>query len=166
MDFVRGVDPKQSLGIGLGRKIKAQMSRTEEFNYEDYFEVWQWALEKKKNFVFPYIVQMNGKKWVDGTTIDISDANNELLWRAIESKNIEAVKAVLKIPRLFRKETLVLEPGTAELEGEYTYRGEKKRPMRATNLGSFLNLSITSCPNKEIETLLRNYYNDEFSKRP
>jgi hypothetical protein len=164
MDFVRGVDPKQSLGIGLGKEIKTQMSRSTEFSYDDFFEVWQWALEKHKFHVFPYLIQMNGKKWVNGEKIEISDANNELLWRSIEAKNIAAVKAILTIPGLFRKETLVLEPGTAELEGEYTYRGEDKFPMRATNLGSFLNLSITSCPNKEIENLLRNYYDDEFRK--
>lgn len=165
MNFVRGVEPKQSLGIGLGKEIRDQMNRSAEFNYDNFSEVWQWALEKHKFHVFPYLVQMNGKNWVNGEKIKISDANNELLWRSIEAKNIAAVKAILGIPGLFRKETLVLEPGTTELEGEYTYRGDEKRPMRATNLGSFLTLSTTSSPNKEIENLLRNYFNDELQKR-
>jgi len=165
MDFVRGVDPKQSLNIGLGKEIRAQMSRSGEFNYDDFYEVWQWALEKHKFHVFPYLVQMNGRKWVNGEKIDISDSNNELLWRSLEAKNIAAVKALLSVPGLFRKEILTLEPGTSELEGEYSYRGEHKSPMRATNFGAFLNLSTTAYPHKEIENLLLNYFQDEFRKR-
>jgi len=166
MDFVRGIDPKQSLGIGLGPKIKAWMSRSaEEFNYDDYVEVWQWALEKKKNIVFPYIVRMKGTKWVNGEIIDPSDYNNELLWRSIEYKNIAAVKSLLAVPGLFRKEILTLEPGTSELEGEFVERGDTKSPMRATNFGAFLNLASVVYENKEIENLLLNYFNDEFSKR-
>ncbi len=165
MDFVRGIEPKQSLGIGLGPKIKTQMSRSSEFSYDDFYDVWQWALAKWKFEVFPYLVSLNGHKWVNGETIDVGDSNNELLWRSVEAKNIAAVKALLTVPGLFRKEILTLEPGTSELEGEFVERGDTKSPMRATNFGAFLNLATTAYPNKEVENLLINYFNDEFSKR-
>jgi hypothetical protein len=156
----------QSLGIGLGQKIKKMIARNDEYDYEDFYRVWEWALDKNKNFVFPYIVSMNGKKWVDGTTIDVSDGNNELLWISImgsdkiEGGNIHAVKALLTVPGLFRKEILTLEQGTTELEGEFVERGDTKRPMRATNFGVFVN----NAKDKEMEDLLLNYYNNELRK--
>jgi len=106
------------------------------------------------------LVSLNGHKWVNGETIDVSDSNTELLWRSVEAKDIAAVKALLTVPGLFREEILTLEPGTSELRE----RGDTKSPMRATNFGTFLNLATTAYPNKEIENLLRNYFNDEFSK--
>ena len=158
--FQRDMDPMQSLGIGLGKKIKAMMTKSGEFDeddYNDHYRVWEWALEKKKNFVFPYLVAMNGKKWVDGATIDVSDGNNELLWISIDAGNMQAIKAILSITGLFRKEILTLEVGTSELEGEFTMRGDSKRPMRATNFGVFLN----NAKDKEMEDLLLNYYHNE-----
>jgi hypothetical protein len=161
MDFVRGIEPKQALGIGLGPKIKTWMSRSDEFSYEDYVEVWEWALSKWKFMVFPYLVSLNGQKWVNGEIIDVSASNNELLWRSVEAKDIAAVKALLTVPGLFRKEILTLEVGTSELKGEYSSRGTDMRPMRATNFGAFLNLATTAYPNKEIENLLLNYFKNE-----
>lgn len=161
MNFQRDMDVKQSLGIGLGQKIKTMIAENDEFDYEDYYRVWEWALEKKKNFVFPYIIGMNGKKWVDGTIIDAADNNNELLWISIQAGNIQAVKAVLTIPKLFREEILTLDIGTSELKGEFSVRGvcvrggvEEKRHMRATNLGTF----IHNAKKKEMVELLMNYW--------
>lgn len=165
MSFVRGIDPKQALGIGLGKRLRTRMMNNPEYDYNDYVEVWRWALQRKaRSIFFPYIVGMNGKKWVDGTTIDVSDWNNELLWISLVEENIEAVKALLAVPNLFRKETLTLELGTSELEGEFTMRGEEKRPMRGTNFGAFLNLVVNSYPNEELKNLLLDYYNKNSRK--
>jgi len=160
MSFVRGIDPKQALGIGLGKKLRSRVMNNPEYDYNDYVEVWRWALQRKtRSIFFPYIVGMNGKEWVDGTTIDVSDWNNELLWASIMEENIEAVKALLVVPNLFRKETFTLKLGTSELEDEFTMRGKEKRPMRATNFGAFLNLAGNAFPNEEIKNLLLDYYN-------
>jgi hypothetical protein len=161
MDFIRGIEPKQSLNIGFAPKIKNWMSHSGEFSYDDFFEVWQWALARRKFTVFPYLISLNGRKWVNGKTIDVSDFNNELLWRSIETKDIAAVKALLTVSGLFRKEILTLEFGTSELEEEFVERGDIKRPMRATNFGTFLNLATAIYPNKEIEILLLNYFKYE-----
>jgi hypothetical protein len=165
VDFVRGIEPKQALGIGFGPKIKTWMSRSEEFDYNDFFDVWQWALAKWKFIVFPYLVSLNGQKWVNGEKIDVSDSNNELLWRSVEAKNIAAVKALLTVPGLFNEEILTMDQGTSELKNEFIYRGHTKSPARATNFGTFVNLAIEHYPNKEIENLLLNYYRNELSKR-
>ena len=89
MSFIRGIDPKQALGVGLAQKLPFRMKNTE-YDYENYVDVWIWALERKnRSIFFPYIVGMNARKWVNGEKIDVSDWNNELLWRSIEAKNIE-----------------------------------------------------------------------------
>jgi len=159
MSFIRGIDPKQALGVGLAQKLPSRMKNTE-YDYENYVDVWIWALERKnRSIFFPYIVGMNARKWVNGEKIDVSDWNNELLWRSIEAKNIEAVKSLLKVPDLFGKETFTLEQGTSELEGEFSWRGDTKRPMRGTNFGVFVNLAIEHYQNEEIKNLLIDYYN-------
>lgn len=167
MTFVRGLEPKQSLGIGLAPKIKAQMSRSEEWDYEDFYDVWKWALEKKKNIFF-WLISFNGKNWVNGEKIDLSDYNNELLWSSVTEGNIEAVKALLTIPGLFREEIFTLDPGTSELKGEFVERGDTQVPARATNFGAFLNLSSQymheNHPNKEVEMMLKEYYSKYSSK--
>lgn len=167
MTFVRGLEPKQSLGIGLAPKIKAQISRSEEFDYEDFWDVWKWALEKKKN-IFSWLISFNGKNWVNGEKIDVSDYNNELLWSSVNAGNPQAVKALLTIPGLFREEIFTLEPGTSELKGEFVERGDTQTPARATNFGAFLNLAsreiFENRPNKEVETMLKEYYSKYSSK--
>jgi hypothetical protein len=158
MSFTRGLDPKQALRIGLDKKLRSMMRNTE-YDYEKISDVWEWALERKnRSIFFPYIVGMNGKKWVNGKKIDASDWNNELLWRSIEAKNIEAVKSLLKVPDLFRKETFKLDQGTSELEGEFSWRGDTKSPMRGTNFGVFINLAVEHYPDPEIHALLLDYY--------
>jgi hypothetical protein len=158
------MDPKQALGIGLGPKIKTMMEAEDSvFDYENFYQVWEWALKKKKDFVFPYIVGMNGKKWVNGDIIDASDNNNELLWISIQDGNMQAVKAVLTIPNLFREEILKLDQGTSELKGEFSTRNisvhdsDGKRAMRATNFGVF----VSNAKNKETKNMLMKYYKKE-----
>jgi len=158
MSFTRGIDPKHALGIGLDRKLRSLMRNTE-YVYENYVDVWIWALERKnRSIFFQYIVGMNGKNWVNGEKIDVSNWNNELLWRSLEKNNIEAVKALLRVPDLFRKEIFTLERGTTELEGEFSWRGDTKRPMRGTNFGVFVNLAVEHYPDPEIHDLLLDYY--------
>jgi hypothetical protein len=164
MDFTRGMDPKQSLGIGLDTKLKSLMKDTQ-YDYLAIEDVWRWALERKSRYIFfDYVVGLNGKKWANGSVIDVSAWNNELIWHSIAAQNIAAVKALLKIPSLFRKEAFKLDQGTSELEGEFVIRGESKRPMRATNFGVFLNLASKTYPNDEIRDMLMEYYNQNCQK--
>ena len=161
MNFVRGADPKQALGIGLGPKIKNWMSHSRDFSYDDIFEVWTWALRRKKDIVFPYLVGLNGKKWVNGEKIDFSDP--DFLWDSVSEGNVAAVKALLTIPNLFPEEVFILDQGASELKGQYVERGDEKRPMRATNFGAYVNLASRymheNRPNPEVKQLLMDYYN-------
>jgi hypothetical protein len=158
MSFVRGLDPKQSLGIGLAPKIKAQMSRSE-YDYEDFYEVWKWAMEKKKN-IFSYLIGFNGKNWVNGEKVDLSDS--DFLWESVSEGNVAAVKALLTIPNLFPEEAFTLDQGTSELKDQYVERGHTKSPMRATNFGAYVNLASNymheNHPNEEVEKMLKEYY--------
>jgi hypothetical protein len=158
MNFIRNIDPKQALGVGLAQKLPSKMRNTA-YDYNNYVEVWRWALEKKDRAIFLYYLSgMQGKKWINGDTVDLSDWNNELLWLSLESRNIEAVKAILQHTKLFRKETMTLELGTSELEGEFSWRGDTKSPMRGTNFGVFVNLAVKHYPDPEIHALLLDYY--------
>ena len=158
MKFIRNADPKVSLGIGLGKEIENMMSKQSMYNFDNYYDVWAWALENEKNDVFSYIVNMNGKIWINGDKIDVSDFNNELLKQSIIFHNIVAVKCLLSIPNLFSKEVFTLEQGTSKLKNQFVYRGHTKISMRATNFGVFINLVVEHYPNKEIERLLLKYY--------
>ena len=163
LNFVRGLEPKQSLGIGLAPKIKVQMSRSE-YEYENFYEVWKWALAKKKN-IFSYLVKFNGENWVNGERVDLSDP--DFLWESVSEGNVEAVKALLTIPNLFPEEAFILDQGTSELKDQYVERGHTKMPMRATNFGSYVNLASRymheNNPNKEVEAMLMDYYS-KYSK--
>lgn len=161
MSFVRGIDPKQSLGVGMGQKIQKWMEKSATFSYEEFYHVWKWALANKKDIVFPYLASLNGKSWVNGEIIDLTDP--DYLWESIYEGNVAAVKAVLTIPKIFEDEVFILEQGTSELKDQYVERGDSKIPMRATNFGTYLNLANVSMhgnkPNPEIKKLLMEYYN-------
>lgn len=157
MNFTRGVDPKISLSLGIFEKLPKMMENSG-YDYEDFLEVWEWALEKKKNFLFSYLASFQDKKWINGELVNLSNYNNELLWCSIESKNEEAVKILLNKPNLFKKESFTLELGSSEIEWEFIERGDTKTNLKETNFGVYLNLSITHHPNKKIETMLREYY--------
>jgi hypothetical protein len=163
MNFIRGIDPKIALNLGIFKKIPLMMENSE-YDYQDFREVWQWALKKHKFSLFSYLVSFHGKNWINGELIDLANYNNDLLWLSIEAKNIAAVKSLLNYPNLFPKEIFTLEQGTSELEGEFVERGDTKTPARATNFGTHLNLAIQHYPNSEIEEMLRSYYS-KYSKK-
>ena len=157
MIFIRGLDPKFTLDIGIIEKLPSMMRNTN-YDYHHFNDVWYWALTKKKDFLFSYLISFHGKKWLDGGLVDFSIYNNDLLWSSIEEKNVEAVKCLLIYPDLFRKEAFTMDLGVSDLTGEFIERGDTKMPAKATNFGNFLNLSIQFQPNKEIEMMLRMYY--------
>ena len=159
MHFQRGLDPKQSLGIGLGPKIKNWMSHNSEYDYEIFWDVWNWSIRRKKN-IFSYLLSLHGKNWVNGEKIDFTDP--DYLWESVSEGNADAVRALLNIPDIFEEETLNLDLGTSELKGQFIKRGDTERPMRATNFGAYLHLASHSMyenhPNEEVKNLLLEYY--------
>jgi hypothetical protein len=154
MNFQRGIDPKQALNVGWSKKLP-QLMKNSGYDYKNYWDVWEWALKNKKDWVFPYIVSLKGKPWYGGEIVDLSNWNNEMLWTAIEEGRIEAIKALMIAPDLFREETLTEEEGTSTLNGEYVYRGESKFSARATNLGVFIGFAEKNVP--EAVDILRDY---------
>lgn len=161
MNFERGIDPKASMDIGIFPKIQSLLPSGYS---QDFYSIWSFALEGKKNWIISYMSTFHGKKWMDGKVIDFGGFNNELLWRSITYENAYAVKMVLQYPNLFKKETLKMDQGASELKDEFIVRGEEKRHLMATNFGAFVNLAIEHYPNKEIEFLLCNYFTNETNR--
>ena len=158
--FEKNKDTKTALGIGIVKKLPEWMEDSG-WDYKDYYDVWRWAMAEDKDFIFPYIVSLRGKKW-HGETITIGmDDNNSLLWESVAGNSLPAVNAILEIPGLFSKEVLKMEYGTSPLE-ETFMRGDSKRHFRATNLGQYLALAMTQANGDfKLQDALKEYYEKE-----
>lgn len=143
MKFERNRDVKDALEIGIAKKLPVWMKNTV-WDYKNYYDVWNWATEYSKDFMFPYIVDRRGKKWYSGETIIINmEDNNSLLWSSVSSMCLPAVEAILDIPeKIFEDETLTMDVGTSQLKGFY-YRGTAKSFYRGTNFGAYVQLAMT-----------------------
>ena len=110
LTFERNRGVKQVLDLGIAKQLPGWM-RNSGFSYEKYGDIWLWAMNKHltgnpKDFIFPFIVNMRGKKWYKDTIIIGMDDNNELLWESVSVLCYPAVKAILEIPNLFQEAVL------------------------------------------------------------
>jgi len=64
MNFTRGNSPKQTLDVGMVKQIPILMKDTS-YDYKDYEDVLDWAVENYNINVFKYIVALDGQKWFD-----------------------------------------------------------------------------------------------------
>ena len=169
MNFERGRDVKAAMGLGIADQLPKMMEDSDK-DVNDYYDVWQWGIEEKQDFVFQYIVSMNGKKWFNGDIVEIGMAdNNGLLWVSVSEMYLPAIQALLTIPGLFLPEVLNMKYGTSPLE-ETFMRGNRKIPFRGTNFGAFYHLAMVQAHgNFEIQDTLNEYYkkekNDKVRKR-
>ena len=156
--FKRGRDIKTALDLGIIQKLPGWM-KDSGYNYEDYWEVWNWALEEGKNIIFPYIIEKRGTKWLDGEEIIVGmEDNNSLLWEAVSKNNLAAVKACLEVEGLFVEEvfTLSLQAGTLK---ETFKRGDQRVHYRATSFGAFVQLAMKQANGDfRLQDALMNYY--------
>jgi len=156
--FERNRDVKQTLNLGISRKLPIWMEDSG-YNYEDYFHVWQWALAEKKDIIFPYIVEKRGTKWYNGEKVKVGmEDNNTLLWEAVSSNYLPAVKACLEVEGLFSDEVFTLKLEAAILK-ETFQRGDQRVHYRATSFGSFVQVAMTQAKGHfELQDALMNYY--------
>jgi hypothetical protein len=158
LGFERGRDIKTALDMGISKKLPIWMEDSE-YNYKDYFHVWKWALEEKKDIIFPYIVEKRGSKWYNGEKIKVGmEDNNTLLWESVSENYLPAVEACLKVEGLFADEVFTLDLGTHELKETFK-RGSQKVHYRATNFGAFVELAMKQAKgNFELQDSLMSYY--------
>lgn len=107
VQFERGIQPKVSLNIGMLPKLRQLLEEYKdlsECDINDVNEIWKFLLLIEENNFFSWLVSFHKKKWINGKIIDISENNNDLLWESIEKENVRAVKSILTIPNLFKKE--------------------------------------------------------------
>jgi hypothetical protein len=156
--FERNRDVKMALDLGIAEKLPEWMEDSH-WGYDDYFDVWRWAIEEKKDFIFPYIVERRGQKWINGEVITVGmEDNNSLLWESVSSNYLPAVQAILEIPDLFCDETFNMKVGASPIN-EYFYRGETKTSYRATNFGAFVQVAMTNGKGHwELKDALTDYY--------
>jgi len=158
MTFERGRNIKTALEMGIAKKLPIWMEDSG-YNYEDYWEVWHWALEKKKDIIFPYIIERRETKWINGEKIIVGMGdNNALLWEAVSENYLPAVKACLEVEGLFADEvfTLSLQAGILK---ETFKRGDQRVHYRATSFGAFVQLAMTQAKgNFELQDALMSYY--------
>ena len=141
--------------MGIAQKLPIWMEDSG-YNYEDYFHVWKWAIEEKKDIIFPYIIEKRGSKWYNGEKIKVGmEDNNSLLWEAVSENSLSAVKACLTVEKLFSKEVFTLNEGTSILKETFK-RGDQKVHYRATNFGAFVQLA--SKKNLKMSKALMEYY--------
>lgn len=164
MNFERNRDPKQVLNVGIAQKLPIWM-KDSGYSHEDYYDVWRWAMEEGKDFIFPYIVERRGKKWNTETIRIGMEDNNSLLWESVSTNCLAAVKAILEVPDLFSEEVLTMEYGTSRLKETYM-RGDTKTHFRGTNFAQYLSLAMTQAKGDfRLQDALKNYYEDELRKR-
>lgn len=157
MKFERGRDIKEALNVGIVKQLPDWM-KDSGFDYTDHYDVWKWAIQEEKNFIFALIVKMRGKKWFEETIVIGMADNNSLLWESVSSNWLPAVEAILKVKGLFSDEVLTMKYGTSALN-ETFMRGDSKRHFRATNLGQFVHLAMIQAHGDfELQDALTNYY--------
>lgn len=159
-NFERNRDVKDVLDLGIRKNLPVWM-KDSFYDYDDYFDVWKWAIEEEKDIMFPYIVEKKGKKWWGKDTIIIGmEDNNSLLWESVSSMCYPAVRSILKIPNLFSEEVLTMELGAIPLN-ETFMRRDTRINYRATNLGAFAQLAMTNGKGDwRILDALKKYYED------
>jgi len=159
MQFQRNIDVKDALNIGIAKNLPIWMKDQEDLDYKNYWDVWKWAIEERKDFMFPYIVERRGKKWMGREKIIIGmDDNNSLLWESIGNNYLPAVNAILAVENLFIKEAFTLRLEATKLSKTFK-RGDQKVHYRATSFGSFVSLAMNQAKgNFEIQDALMNYY--------
>lgn len=160
MDFERNRKAEDALNIGIAKNLPKWMEDSG-YDYTDYIDVWGWAMEEGKDFIFPYIVARKDLNWYNGKKIIIGmDDNNSLLWGSVVEMCYPAVQTILEVPNLFSKETLTMKLGTSEMK-ETFIRGGKAIPYIATNLGAFAQLAMTKGKGDwRILDALKKYYDD------
>lgn len=159
MTFERGRDVKTALDIGIAKKLPIWM-KDSEYNYEDYWEVWNWALtEKDKGFIFPYIIERREDGWITGGDIIVGmEDNNALLWESVAMNCLPAVKACLKVEGLFANEIFSLDLQATILKESFL-RGDRRVHYRGTSFGAFVELAMKQAKgNFEIQDALMDYY--------
>ena len=155
--FERNRDVKVALEMGIAEKLPEWMKDTI-WKVEDYYDVWRWAIEEKKDFIFPYIVSLRDTKWYGETIILGMEDNNSLLWESVSAMYAPAVKAILEIPGLFAEEVFNLKIGASPLTQTFQ-RGRQRVHYRATNFGAFVQVAMTEGKgNWEVKDALMNYY--------
>ena len=165
MNFERNRDIKESLELGLSKDIPKWIGDNAEYNYTDYIDVWKWTLDRKwrkierQKAIFDLIVNRRNKRWYNDI-VDLSACNNELLWLSIDKNNEYAVRALLCVSGLFRKELLTLDMGTSILEGEFISRGGTEFPLRGTNLGTHIWMANQKGLHN-LGELVKEYYENE-----
>ena len=159
--FERNKNTKSALQIGLAKKLP-ELMKDSGWDYNDYYDVWRWAIAEEQNYVFPYIVSLRGTKWINGETIMVGMGdNNGLLWESVSSNWYPAVKALLEVPGLFSEEVLTMRYGTSQLK-ETFMRGDSVRHYRGTNFAQYLSLAMKLAKgNFEIQDALKEYYEKE-----
>lgn len=157
--FERNRKVEDSLNIGIAQNLPIWMEDSI-YDYTDYFDVWRWAMENEKDFIFPYIVVRKDLNWHGKKIVIGMEDNNTLLWESVSEMCYPAVKAILEIPDLFSEEVLTMETGVSQLR-ETFLRGDREVPYRATNLGAFAQLAMTKGKGGwRILDALKKYYED------
>ena len=157
MTFERGRDVKTALDMGIAKKLPGWMEDSG-YNYNDYFHVWKWAIEEKKDILFPYIIEKRGSKWYGQKIIVGMGDNNTLLWESVSENYLPAVKVCLEVEGLFAEEvfTLSLQAGILK---ETFKRGNQRVHYRGTSFGAFLELAMKQAKeNFELQDALMDYY--------
>jgi hypothetical protein len=158
--FERNRKVEDSLNIGIARNLPIWMEDSI-YHYTDYFDVWRWAMENEKDFIFPYIVARKDLNWHGEKIVIGMEDNNTLLWESVSEMCYPAVKAILEVPDLFSEEVLTMETGVSYLKGRTYLRGDKQIPYRATNLGAFAQVAMTKGEGDwRILDALKKYYED------
>jgi hypothetical protein len=158
--FERNRKVEDALNIGVAKNLPIWMKESG-YDYTYYSDVWYWAMNEGKDFIFPYIVSRKDRNWYGEKIIIGMEDNNTLLWESVSEMCYPAVKAILEVPNLFSEEALTMETGVSYLKERTYLRGDKQIPYRATNLGAFAQVAMTKGEGDwRILDALKKYYED------